>query len=179
MTLEPNIIIRRLQSLRETLRRLEPLATTPRDDFVADFRTYWAAGRGIQLAAEAVLDIASHFLAGHFDRFPETNEESLDALLEAGVIAPATRARLRGFGGVRVYWCMLTSTSTLDRSMTISSNSPPTSTPLSATWRVGLPESKSSRYERLLDATQGSFLEELTHVGGVVHQRLIVDDFNY
>lgn len=101
MTLEPNVITRRLQSLRETLRRLEPLTTTPRADFIADFRTHWAAERGIQLAAEAVLDIASHILAGHFDRFPETNEQSLDALFEAGVIAPATRVRLRGFGGFR------------------------------------------------------------------------------
>ena len=101
MTLEPNVITRRLQSLRETLGRLEPLATTPRADFVADWRTHWAAERGIQLAAAAVLDIANHILAGHFERFPDTNEQSLDALLEARVISPGTRVRLRGFGGFR------------------------------------------------------------------------------
>lgn len=101
MTLEPNVIARRLQSLRETVKRLEPLASTPRAEFIAEVRTHWAAERGIQLAAEAVLDIASHILAGHFDRFPETNEQSLDALLETGVLAPETRNRLRGFGGFR------------------------------------------------------------------------------
>jgi uncharacterized protein YutE (UPF0331/DUF86 family) len=101
MTLEPCIVEQRLKKLDETIRRLEPLAAIPRDAFVADFRTHWAAERGIQLAAEAVLDIANHILAGHFDRFPETNEQGLDALQETGVITPQTRARLRGFGGFR------------------------------------------------------------------------------
>ena len=101
MTLEPRVVEQRLKKLDETLRRLEPMAATPREAFLADFRTHWAAERGIQLAAEAALDIANHILAGHFDRFPETNEQGLDALLETGVISPATRARLRGFGRFR------------------------------------------------------------------------------
>jgi uncharacterized protein YutE (UPF0331/DUF86 family) len=101
MTLEPTVIEERLKRLDETIRRLAPLAAMPRDTYVADFRTHWAAERGIQLAAEAVLDIANHILAGHFARFPDTNEQSLDGLLEAQVISAQTRARLRGFGGFR------------------------------------------------------------------------------
>ncbi len=101
MTLEPGIIDQRLKKLRETIGRLEPLATTPREEFLADFRTSWAAERGIQLAAEAVLDIATHILAGHFGRYPETNERALEELLENRVISAETRARLRGFGGSR------------------------------------------------------------------------------
>jgi uncharacterized protein YutE (UPF0331/DUF86 family) len=101
MTLEPRVVEQRLKKLEETIRRLAPLATIPRDAFLADFRIHWAAERGIQLAAEAVLDIANHILAAHFERFPETHEQSLDALAQTGVIAPQTRARLRGFGGFR------------------------------------------------------------------------------
>jgi uncharacterized protein YutE (UPF0331/DUF86 family) len=101
VTLEPSVVEQRLKRLREIIGRLEPLAASPREAFLADFRTQWAAERGIQLAAEIVLDVASHILAARFDRFPETNEQALDALLETGVISEATRARLRGFGGFR------------------------------------------------------------------------------
>jgi len=101
VTLEPRVVEQRLKKLDETIRRLEPLAAIPREAFIADFRIHWAAERGIQLAAEAALDITNHILAGHFDRFPETNEQGLDALLETGVISAHTRARLRGFGRFR------------------------------------------------------------------------------
>lgn len=101
MTFEPSVVEQRLKRLGEIIRRLEPLAASPRETFLGDFRTQWAAERGIQLAAEIVLDVANHILAARFDRFPETNEQTLDALLDAGVISEATRARLRGFGGFR------------------------------------------------------------------------------
>lgn len=101
MRLEPSVVEQRLKRLREIIGRLESLAASPREAFLADFRTQWAAERGIQLAAEIVLDVASHILAARFDRFPETNEQTLDALLEPGVISEATRARLRGFGAFR------------------------------------------------------------------------------
>lgn len=97
MTLEPRIVEQRLKKLDETIRRLEPLAAIPREAFLADFRTHWAAERGIQLAAEAVLDISNHILAGHFDRFPETHEQDLDALRDTGVISPADPCPPAGF----------------------------------------------------------------------------------
>ena len=51
MTLEPGVIVRRLQSLRETLRRLEPLASTSRAEFVADVAC-WLDGGTIEITAQ-------------------------------------------------------------------------------------------------------------------------------
>lgn len=101
MTLEREVIGQRLQKLREILAHLEPMRRSARDDFIADHRLYWAAERGLQLAAEAVLDIANHILAAEHDCFPNTNEESLKSLGTCGVISTSLCERLRGFGGLR------------------------------------------------------------------------------
>jgi uncharacterized protein YutE (UPF0331/DUF86 family) len=101
MTFERSSIEERLKKLRQLLQNLEEIRAIPADEFVADYRHYWLAERGLQLAAETVLDIAHHILAAVYGRYPETNEEALDALHQCQVIATDLHAQLQGFGGLR------------------------------------------------------------------------------
>jgi uncharacterized protein YutE (UPF0331/DUF86 family) len=73
----------------------------PKQDFVASYRHYWLAERGLQLAAETVFDIGSHILAGHFNVHPNTYEDVLEHLARQGVLTPDVRESLRGLGGFR------------------------------------------------------------------------------
>lgn len=57
---------RRLAKLEEVVTRLREVAAVSRDDFLRDYRSQWLAERGLELAAQAVLDIGNHVLAGEF-----------------------------------------------------------------------------------------------------------------
>src|SRR5439155_19290210 len=56
----------RLAKLEEVIARLGEVAAVTRDDFTRDFRRQWLAERGLELAAQAVLDIRNHSLAREF-----------------------------------------------------------------------------------------------------------------
>ncbi|MGH9379087.1 MAG: type VII toxin-antitoxin system HepT family RNase toxin [Thermoanaerobaculia bacterium] len=68
---------------------------------MASFRHYWLAERGLQLAAEALLDSGNHVLVAHFNVSPSDYEDVITQLGEQGVLTPALRDRLRGLGGFR------------------------------------------------------------------------------
>lgn len=101
MTLRPAVVHERLRKLREILTNLEEVRRVPHEEFVASFRHYWLAERGLQLAAETVFDTGNHLLAGHFNVHPADYEEVLIKLVERGVISPALGRRMKGLGGFR------------------------------------------------------------------------------
>lgn len=101
MTLRPAVVHERLRKLREILTNLEEVRKVPREEFVASFRHYWLAERGLHLAAETVFDIGNHVLAGHFNVHPADYEEVLAKLGERGVISPGLYKRITGLGGFR------------------------------------------------------------------------------
>jgi uncharacterized protein YutE (UPF0331/DUF86 family) len=101
MTLRPAVVHERLRKLREILTNLEEVRKVPREDFVASFRHYWLAERGLHLAAETVFDIGNHLLAGHFNVHPADYEQVLVKLEERGVISPGLLERITGLGGFR------------------------------------------------------------------------------
>ncbi|MEM9557582.1 MAG: DUF86 domain-containing protein [Acidobacteriota bacterium] len=101
MTFRPESIHERLRKLREVLAQLESLRSVSREDFVADYRHYWLAERGLQLAAEALFDIGNHLLAGCFHVSAATYEDIPRRLEEHGVLGSELRQRLRGLGGFR------------------------------------------------------------------------------
>ncbi len=101
MTLRPAAVRERLRKLREILRNLGEVGNVPRDEFVASFRHYWLAERGLQLAAETVFDIGNHLLAGHFNLHASDYEDVLERLARQGVISAGLRETLRGLGGFR------------------------------------------------------------------------------
>lgn len=101
MTLRPAVVHERLRKLRQILTNLEEVRKVPREDFVASFRHYWLAERGLHLAAETVFDIGNHLLAGHFNIHPADYEEVLIKLGEQGVISAGLCRRMTGLGGFR------------------------------------------------------------------------------
>lgn len=101
MTLRPEVVRERLRYLRQAVRNLRELENVPREEFVASFRHYWLAERGLQLAAEALLDSGNHVLVAHFNVSPSDYEDVIAQLGEQGVLTPALRDRLRGLGGFR------------------------------------------------------------------------------
>jgi uncharacterized protein YutE (UPF0331/DUF86 family) len=101
MILRPEVVRERLKHLHRVLRNLEEIRSIPRQEFVASYRHYWLAERGLQLAAEAVFDIGNHILAGRFNVHATDYEDVTRRLGEHSVISEKLQARLRGLGGFR------------------------------------------------------------------------------
>ena len=101
MTLRPTAVHERLHKLRQVLRNLEHVREVPEEEFLASFRHYWLAERGLHLAAEIVFDIGNHVLANRYNVHPSDYEDVLQKLASQGVITPELRAKMRGLGGFR------------------------------------------------------------------------------
>jgi uncharacterized protein YutE (UPF0331/DUF86 family) len=101
VTLRPSAIRERLRKLREILTNLRELRKVPREEFVASYRHYWLAERGLHLAAEAVFDAGNHILSGSFNAHPSDYEDVVEKLAVHKVISWDLRERLRGLGGFR------------------------------------------------------------------------------
>ncbi len=101
MVLRPDVVRERLAALGGYVLRLREVARTPRDEFIADWRATWLAERGLQLAAEAVFDVANHVLAGALNEQATDHEDSLKRLAARGILSAGLGERLRGLGGLR------------------------------------------------------------------------------
>ena len=101
MTLRAETIRERLRKLREVLSNLQDVRKVPPKEFLASYRHYWLAERGLQLAAEAVFDIGNHILAGHFNLHSSNYEDLIKRLAGQGVLSAQLREKLRGLGGFR------------------------------------------------------------------------------
>lgn len=101
MTLRGEVVRERLRKLRDVLRKLEEIATLSGEAFNADFRRQWVAERGLQIMAEAVLDIGNHLLVAGLNVTPRDYEDVITQLGKHGVISAGLGARLRGLGGFR------------------------------------------------------------------------------
>jgi len=91
----------RLAKLEEVIARLREVAQVSRQDFLRDYRHAWLAERGLELGAQAVLDIGNHILAGAFGASAAEYEEIVRRLGEERVLSAAMVGRLRGLGGFR------------------------------------------------------------------------------
>lgn len=91
---------RRLIALRRAVSVLRRHAgCTPRE-LRADIDRRWAIEHGLQLAAQAALDVATHLgSALGFD--PATYGSSIDCLVQANVLPPTFGERFRRIGGFR------------------------------------------------------------------------------
>lgn len=101
MTFRPQVVRERLRKLGEVVENLRRVRDVEREEFVASFRHYWLAERGLQLAAEAVFDIGNHVLSGHFNVHATDCENVLQRLAEQGVLSSGLREGMRGLGGFR------------------------------------------------------------------------------
>jgi len=91
----------RLAKLEEVVSRLREVAAVTREVFFRDYRHQWLAERGLELAAQSVLDIGNHILAGEFGESATEYEGIVKGLGSRGVVSPALAKQLEGLGGFR------------------------------------------------------------------------------
>ena len=101
MVLRPDTIRERLLKLEEVVSNLEAIGSLDAKALRQGFRNAWLAERGLQIGAEAVLDIGNHILSAHFGLAAKDYEDIIAQLAARGVIDEAIQRRLTGLGGFR------------------------------------------------------------------------------
>ena len=94
------VVGRHLAALREAVAHLRRHAACSAAELAADADLRWSVERGLQLAAQNVLDVATHVCASA-GREPADYAGAIDTLGEIGVVPRAFAARLRGIAGFR------------------------------------------------------------------------------
>ena len=101
VVLRPEAIRQRLLKLEQAISRLAEIGRTDRTVLRTNFRDTWAAERGLQVAAEIVLDTGNHILSAHYGENARDYEDVITQLAAHAVIDEPLHARLRGLGGFR------------------------------------------------------------------------------
>jgi len=101
VVLRPESVRQRLLKLEETVSGLEQVITSRRTFRETELLDAWAAERGLQVAAETILDVGNHLLAAHFGVTPQDYDDIITQLGTCGVIDPELQRRLKGLGGFR------------------------------------------------------------------------------
>jgi uncharacterized protein YutE (UPF0331/DUF86 family) len=91
----------RLLKLEEVISNLESTGTLDANALRSNFRHAWTAERGLQLGAEAILDVGNHILSAHFGVTAKDYEDIITQLAARAVIDDALREKLKGLGGFR------------------------------------------------------------------------------
>jgi len=86
MTLDFDKVRSKLQFVREAVRRLEDIRSRGREAFLSDPILQSAAERNLQVAIEAMLDMASHIIAREGFAVPKTYREAMEILLREGIL---------------------------------------------------------------------------------------------
>ncbi len=98
---DQEIFLRRLEALRDYLRKVRAFQATRRDDFIREETVHDLAERYLHLMMECVLDLGNHFVADGDLGIPETNREVFDILEKAGELNPTLADSLRKWAGFR------------------------------------------------------------------------------
>jgi uncharacterized protein YutE (UPF0331/DUF86 family) len=99
-TLDPQTVRRHLLALDGAVAQLRRHAGRPLSQLQADLDERWAVERGLQLAAQNALDIATHIAASSGKDVPNY-ASALDELVQLGVLEPAFAGRFRAIAGFR------------------------------------------------------------------------------
>lgn len=94
------VVRRHLLALDEAVQHLRRHIGRPLSALLTDADERWAVERGLQLAAQNVLDIATH-LAASAGRDAPDYATAIDVLGDLGVVPVEFAARFRGIAGVR------------------------------------------------------------------------------
>jgi uncharacterized protein YutE (UPF0331/DUF86 family) len=100
MTVRPDVVLARLAHLGAVLAQIERLRALSPGQRGSDPLHQLAAERALHVAAEAVLDIGHHVLAGRGLPVPGTYREVIPAMAAAGILEAAVAARLDGMAGM-------------------------------------------------------------------------------
>lgn len=94
-------VVERLEALQAYVSELDHYAQHSRDEVTSDFVQYRAAQHSLQLAAQAVVDIAVHVLAADHDARVQEYRQAIEALGQVGVLPAELASRLAPLAGLR------------------------------------------------------------------------------
>jgi len=97
---DPLVLRRHLAALREAIAHLRRHAGSSAEELEADADLRWSVERGLQLAAQNVLDIATHLCAAA-GREASDYAGAVDGLAELDVLPREFTTRLRSIAGFR------------------------------------------------------------------------------
>ncbi len=101
MMVDQEVITSRLAKIRESVSMLKPILEAPRDEYVGEPDNYLRGERLFEMAAQAMIDIASHIVAGLGAAKAENFGELADILVKEGVVRPALNPALHGIFAMR------------------------------------------------------------------------------
>jgi uncharacterized protein YutE (UPF0331/DUF86 family) len=94
-------VLERLEALKGYLAEMDHYAQDSFDELTSDFVKYRAVERSLQLAAQAVADIATHIISADFDTRVQDYRQAIEGLGKEGVLPPAFAERLAPIAGFR------------------------------------------------------------------------------
>jgi len=101
MTVEPDVVRRKLLEIGEATSHLRSWAPVTLEQLDGNRQLRWAVERGLQLAAEALFDAGAHILAAEFQEAIDEYRQIPRRLLARGVLSSTTASRLKGLAGFR------------------------------------------------------------------------------
>ena len=101
MTIDMDLIRRKLSRLNMYLDKLEPIVKRTFNEYLSDFYLKSSAERLIQLIVECASDINNHVVVESGKRPPEDYTSSFIRASEAGLIKRDLADRIKGSGGMR------------------------------------------------------------------------------
>ena len=94
-------VIGRLEALKAYLAELNSYAQYSLDELTSDFVKYRAAERSLQLAAQTVVDIATHVITADYDTRVQDYRQAIESLGQEGVLPLTFAERLAPVAGFR------------------------------------------------------------------------------
>ena len=94
LTFDPQIIRLRLDKILTSMEILKKASGLSLEDFLKDRIIQLATERSLQIAAQSVIDISTHFVAHNHWGTPKSYKDSVDIISKNGVIDSNLAARL-------------------------------------------------------------------------------------
>jgi uncharacterized protein YutE (UPF0331/DUF86 family) len=91
---DPEILRRKIQFVRDSVRHLESIRSSGKEEFLSSHILQAAAVRNLQVAIEAILDAANHIIAHQQLGLPSTYLDAIEILLEHGILPRERQADL-------------------------------------------------------------------------------------
>jgi uncharacterized protein YutE (UPF0331/DUF86 family) len=95
------IILDLLARLRDYVEKLRPFQARSEQEILADYAVLWAVERGMQLAAQCVIDICNHLVSEVSTERPDNYRDLILAAGRLGIIAEDFAQHLSGLAGFR------------------------------------------------------------------------------
>ncbi len=94
-------VMERLEALKTYLAELDSYAQYSLDELTSDFVKYRATERSLQLAAQTVVDIATHIITADYNTRVQDYRQAIENLGQEGVLLPTFAERLAPIASFR------------------------------------------------------------------------------